>query len=66
VLSRSSQHRKMRHPAAVATTAPDDDRVEVLDADSGSPRHWSDSSCYAAASAPTSTSYASNAERQAC
>jgi hypothetical protein len=58
VLSRSRQHRKIRHLAAVATTAPDDNRADVLDADSGSLGYWSDSGCYAAvasASAPTST-----------
>jgi hypothetical protein len=51
VLSRSRQHRRMRHPSSSCTTAPDDDRADVPNADSGSPSHWSDSGRYAAAAA---------------
>jgi hypothetical protein len=66
VLSRSRQHRKMRHPGSSCHHRPDDDRADVLDVDSGSPSHWSHSGCYAAAaSAPTSTSDAPDAQRQA-
>jgi hypothetical protein len=56
VLSRSRQHHRMRHPSSSCHHRPDDNRVDVLDADSGSPSYWSDSSRYAAAaSAPTVT-----------
>jgi hypothetical protein len=49
--------------AAVATIAPNDNRANVLDADSGNPSYWPDSARYAAAAAlaPTPTSNASNA-----
>jgi hypothetical protein len=54
---------------AATTTAPDDDRADVLDADSGSSSHWLDSSRHSAAataSAPTSASDALDAQRQVC
>jgi hypothetical protein len=56
MLSRSSQHRKMRHLSSYCHHRPDYDRADVLDADSDSPSYWSDSGRYAAAAAPTSAS----------
>jgi hypothetical protein len=63
VLSRSRQHRKMRHPGSSCHHRPDDDIADVLDVDSGSPSYWSDSGRFAAAAAsgPTSASDTSNA-----
>jgi hypothetical protein len=67
MLSRSRQHRRMRHPNSSCHHRPDDDRADVLDAESDSPSHWSDSSRYAAAtSAPTIAPDALDAQRQAC
>jgi hypothetical protein len=61
MLSRSSKHRKMRHLSSNCHPAPDDNRADVSDADSGSPSYWSDFGCHAtsATTAPTSTSDAS-------
>jgi hypothetical protein len=68
VLSRSRQHRRTRHPGSSCHHVSDDDRADVLDAASGSSRHWLDSGRHsaAAASAPTSALDASDAQRQAC
>jgi hypothetical protein len=70
VTSKSSRHYKMRHLSSSCHPAPDDNTVDVSDADSSSPGDWSDSSHHAAsaaASAPTSTldasADASDAER---
>jgi hypothetical protein len=55
-------------PAAAATPAPDVDRADVSDADSGSSDHRSDFGRHSAAAAAstTSASDASDAQRQAC
>jgi hypothetical protein len=47
--------------AAVATTTPNDYRVDVSDADPGSPSDWLDSSSYATGAATTTSTSTSNA-----
>jgi hypothetical protein len=62
VSSKSSRHPRMRHRSSSFHHHPNDYRADVSDADLGSPSNWSNtSSCAtgAAATTPTSTSYAS-------
>jgi hypothetical protein len=70
VLSRSRQHHRMRHPSnSSCHPAPDDHRVDVLDVDSGSSSHRSDSGRHSATAVPeaaTSALDASDAQGQAC
>jgi hypothetical protein len=47
VPSKSNKHPKMKPPAAVATTTPNDNRADVSDADSGSPSDWLDPGSHA-------------------
>jgi hypothetical protein len=71
VLSRSEPLNRKRYPSnSTCRPAPDVDRADVSDADSGSSSHRSDSGHHSAAAAiaagPTSASDASDAQRQVC